>query len=213
MPHDPLLWILTLSVLGILPFLLLTLTCFTRITILLLFVRQGLGVGNLPPNIVLNSIALLLSVHIMLPVFLQMKDNAQSVLQEREGEWQLSDLELLPEIIHPWTEFLHKNSGVREIHASAEIRNTDADAPDLLTLALAFILTELQRALEAGVMILLPFLLIDLLVALVLLALGAHMLSPTSVSPPLKVLLFLSVEGWVLIAGGLARGYHVPALP
>ena len=210
MTSDPLLWIATLSALGLLPFALLTLTCFARISILLLFVRQGLGAGNIPPNIVLNGIALILSAHIMFPVFAMTHDRAQQTLTREDGAWEISHWDQLPVVAEPMIDFLRMNSGEEERASAARIRDSAQPDEEPLTLALAFILTEMQRALEAGVLILLPFLLIDILVALVLLALGAHMLSPTSVSPALKLLLFLSVDGWSLIASGLGDGYILP---
>lgn len=209
MSHDPILWIFTLTLMGLLPFVLLTLTCFARISMILIFVRQGLGIGNLPPNLVLNGVALLISANIMWPVFAQCAELAQPLLQREDATWAVEDISALGETLEPWRAFLELNSGDSERAAAQQIRAAEHDH-DPLTLALAFVLTELQRALEAGVMILLPFLLIDIVVALVLLALGAHMLSPTSVTPALKILLFLSVEGWVLIAHGLGDGYVLP---
>lgn len=207
MSQDPLVWIPSLVAMGLLPFLLLTLTCFARISIILFFVRQGLGIGNVPPNLVLNAIALLVSAQIMMPVFSQVYERASEEPAPTEGIQSI--VEHWGHVVGPWREFIRLNAGDRELLTAQHLRESSSPN-DPLTEALAFILTELQRALEAGVLVLLPFLLIDILVALVLLALGTHMLSPTTVSPPLKILLFLSVDGWSLITSGLGDGYQLP---
>lgn len=209
---DPLPWILSLSLLGLAPFLLLTLTCFARVSIVLMFVRHGLGVGNTPPNIVLNGVALLLSALIMSPIAEAMYERAATLCLV-EDTWRAPNLEELREIALPWHAFLEANTGHRELAVAAELRWMHRDAPpddDLLVLAAGFVLTELGRAVQAGVFILLPFLMIDLLTGLVLLALGMHMLSPTSVTPALKLLFFVAVEGWLTLSFGLRDGYNIP---
>ena len=218
MSGNPLLWIVLLSVMGLAPFLLLTLTCFARISIVLLFVRHGLGVGNTPPNIVLNGLALLLSALIMAPVVESMHERATTLLIE-DGEWQPPTLAQGQQILEPWAAFLRANIGERELSVAAQLRWMHHSDPartqddDVLTVATAFLLTELGRAVQAGVFVLLPFLLIDLLVGLILLALGMHMLSPTSVTPALKLLFFVVAEGWMTLSLGLRDGYNIPLLP
>lgn len=211
---DPLPWILSLALLGLAPFLLLTLTCFARVSIVLMFVRHGLGVGNTPPNIVLNGVALLLSALIMSPIAEAIYERA-AALCVVEDTWRTPTLEELGEIALPWRAFLEANTGQRELAVAAELRWMHREAPDtphedLLVLATGFVLTELGRAVQAGVFILLPFLMIDLLTGLVLLALGMHMLSPMSVTPALKLLFFVAVEGWLTLSFGLRDGYNIP---
>lgn len=213
---DPLLWIFTLTLLSLAPFLIITLTCFARVSIVLMFVRHGLGVGNTPPNVVLHGIALLLSAMIMSPVGEAMYERAQA-LCITDGQWRTPSWEDAQSIAEPWAAFVEMNIGEAERNVATQLRwmhrdPTQSPEDDPLVLATAFMLTELGRAIKAGVFILLPFLMIDLLTGLVLLALGMHMLSPTSVTPALKLLFFVSVEGWLNIAIGLRDGYNLPVL-
>lgn len=217
MATDPLLWIASLTALGLAPFVLLTLTCFARISIVLLFVRHGLGVGNAPPNAVLNGLALLLTLHVMAPVGVVIVERATVLCHDQDAGWSTPSLTQVGQILEPWTAFLAANAGDAEREVARQLRsNTETLEPaadDPLVLATAFVLTELQRAVAGGVYVLLPFLLIDLLVGLILLALGMHMLSPTSVSPAIKLLLFVSIDGWMTLSLGLRGGYEIPVLP
>lgn len=218
MSGNPLLWIVTLTIMGLAPFLLLTLTCFARISIVLLFVRHGLGVGNTPPTIILNGLALLLSALIMSPIAEAMYSRASQICVV-DGVWQTPTWTQSQQIAGPWAEFLRANAGERERAIAVQLRwMHHVDVPtaaedDALVVATAFLLTELGRAIQAGVFVLLPFLMIDLLVGLILLALGMHMLSPTSVTPALKLLFFVVAEGWLTLSLGLRDGYNIPMLP
>lgn len=214
---DPLLWIASLTLMGIAPFLFLILTCFARVSMVLIFVRHGLGVGNVPSNTVLNGLALLLTLHVMAPVGVAMAERATALCTHEDGSWSAPSLADIGVILEPWTAFLSVNAGEAEREVARQLRADttalDASPDDPLVLATAFVLTELQRAIAGGVYVLLPFLLIDLLVGLILLALGMHMLSPTSVSPAIKLLLFVSIDGWMTLSLGLRGGYEIPVLP
>lgn len=201
---DPLSAALTLLALGALPFALALLSPFAKLVIVLHVLRTGLGLAQTPPALVLNALALVIALPIMLPVLEPVGALAQGMLSGEitPGISQLAALE-------PWLAFLEQNAGSSEmLWAQAYTSNTFAQIP------IAFVMTELREAFEIAVLILLPFLVIDIFAGTVLLSLGMHMLTPTSVSLPLKLLVFVSVNGWLLLGDALANSYLVPeALP
>ena len=199
--------VLLLTVLTLAPTILLTTTCFTRIIIVLGFVRQGMGTTQTPSNQVLISLALVLSFFVMAPVGREINTTVLQPLNRNE----LTVDQALTRTAAPLKVFMLKHTRKRDISlflsiAKAPAPQTKADVP-LEVLMPAFLISELKTAFEIGFMIFLPFLIVDMVVASILLSMGMMMLPPVVISLPFKVLLFVLVDGWYLIIGSLVRGY------
>ena len=213
---SPLITTVLLAALALIPFALVIMTSFAKIAVVLSILRSALGTQNVPPNLVITALAIILSVFVMSPVFSQMWE-ASGPLFDGEG-LVIEDIEsagaIAGQIVEPWREFLAANSGAAEIEMFANLRGADvpegvSDTP--LSLAIpAFAITELAEAFMIGFLLFLPFLVLDLLVGSVLLSLGMHMLSPTSVSLPFKLLLFVLINGWMVLSESLVLGYIQP---
>lgn len=212
--------LLLLGVLALVPFVLVVLTSYAKIYIVLSFARTAIAAPQVPPNVVLAALAVLLSVFVMAPTAREAWINVEGTLatppagETTAGE----DLERLGAVAggveRPLRGFLERNAHAeaRRLFEGLAVRrgiDAAADGPArLLVLAPAFVVSELQEAFLAAFLLFLPFLVIDLVVSNILLALGMHMLSPTTVSLPFKLLLFVAVDGWALLSRGLALGYH-----
>lgn len=188
-------------------FLVLT-TCFTRIIVVLSFVRSSLGTQQNPPNIVLMGIALFLSLFIMQPVYTAVMDEAITpyINEEISGQAAFEAAEL------PIKEFMYQQTRDEDIQLFLDISETEkpADVNDLpLTVAIpAFIISELRTAFSIGFLIFIPFLVIDIVVASILMSMGMFMLSPVMISLPFKLLLFVLVDGWYLVVESLVTGFQ-----
>jgi len=199
--------VLLLTVLTLAPTILLTTTCFTRIIIVLGFVRQGMGTTQTPSNQVLISLALVLSFFVMAPVGREINTTVLQPLNRNE----LTVDQAMTKAAAPLKVFMLKHTRKRDISlflsiAKAPAPQTKADLP-LEILMPAFLISELKTAFEIGFMIFLPFLIVDMVVASILLSMGMMMLPPVVISLPFKILLFVLVDGWYLIIGSLVRGY------
>jgi flagellar biosynthetic protein FliP len=199
--------VLLLSVLTLAPTILMTMTCFTRIIIVLGFMRQGMGTAQTPSNQVLLSLALMISFFVMAPVGREINQTVLIPLNHNE----LTTDQALDKTIAPLKVFMLKHTRKRDISlflgiAKAPAPQTKADVP-LEVLMPAFLISELKTAFEIGFMIFLPFLIVDMVVASILLSMGMMMLPPVVISLPFKILLFVLVDGWYLIVGSLVRGY------
>jgi flagellar biosynthetic protein FliP len=199
--------VLLLTVLTLAPTVLMTTTCFTRIIIVLGFVRQGMGTTNTPSNQILISLALVLSFFVMAPVGREINTTVLQPLNRNE----LTVDQALSRTAAPLKVFMLKHTRKRDIAlflniAKAPAPQTKADVP-LEVLMPAFLISELKTAFEIGFMIFLPFLIVDMVVASILLSMGMMMLPPVVISLPFKILLFVLVDGWYLIIGSLVRGY------
>ena len=220
-------WLGALGLLALLPFLLTMVTSFAKLVIVGGILRQALGTQQVPPTTVITGLALILTLHIMWPVV----DAGLTAYEQQPDAAGTETLEDLAESFGPpLREFLRRNTsqtnydlflGLRENSAApptpdAEIDPADgvgtirALASDLTILAPAFVLTELTEAFQIGFLLFVPFLVLDIVVSNLLLAMGMHMLSPVTVSLPLKLLLFVLIDGWTLIFRGLITGYNVP---
>ncbi|MEM7204176.1 MAG: flagellar type III secretion system pore protein FliP [Planctomycetota bacterium] len=204
-----------LVAMALLPFLLTMITSFAKLVIVGGIVRQALGTQQIPPTSVITGLALILTMHIMSPVAVR----AWEGFQAAEG----STPERLLAIEAPITEFLHRHADPenRILFSSLRQQLNRGEDPfppstndqvrrivNVLTVdAPAFMLTELAEAFQIGFLIFLPFLVLDLVVGNVLLAMGMHMLSPVVISLPLKLLLFVLIDGWRLLLSGIVRGY------
>jgi flagellar biosynthetic protein FliP len=199
--------VLLLTVLSLAPAILMTTTCFTRIAVVLGFLRQGMGTTNTPSNQVLISLSLVLTFFVMAPVGREIN---QTVLQPLSRN-ELTTDQAMDKAAAPLKVFMLKHTRKKDISlflsiAKAPAPQTKADVP-LEVLVPAFLISELKTAFEIGFMIFLPFLIVDMVVASILLAMGMMMLPPVVISLPFKVLLFVMVDGWYLIIGSLVRGY------
>jgi len=194
-------------VLTVAPTILMTTTCFTRILVVLHFVRQGLGTQTAPSNQVLLSLALVMSFFVMAPVG---KEINQTVLQPLNRN-ELTVDQAMDRTAAPLKVFMLKHTRKKDLSlflqiAKAPAPQTKADVP-LEVLVPAFLISELKTAFEIGFMVFLPFLIVDMVVASILLSMGMMMLPPVVISLPFKVLLFVLVDGWYLIVGSLVKGY------
>ncbi len=196
-----------LTILSIAPAIVLMTTCFTRIVIVLGFVRQAMGTQNMPPTQVLIGLALFLSFFIMSPIINDINDNA---LQPYLGE-QITQEQALDRALLPMRDFMFNQVGEQELTLLSGITLEDEpygkeDIPTL-TLIPAFMLSEMKKAFQMGFMIYVPFLVIDMIVASILMSMGMMMLPPVIISMPFKLLLFVLVDGWGLVVGSLIKSF------
>jgi flagellar biosynthesis protein FliP len=199
--------LLLMTGLAFLPALLLTTTAFTRIIIVLSLLRQALGLTQTPPNQVLIGLALFLTMFVMAPVFSQINREAlQPLLENRISTEAAIDKAQLP--LH---EFMLKQTRREDLGLFAKLAGgaTYPSAHDVpfRVLLPAFVTSELKSGFEIGFLIFLPFLVIDIVVAAVMMSLGMMLVSPATVSLPLKLALFVLVNGWTLVIGSLAEGF------
>jgi len=198
-----------MTVLSVLPALLLTMTSFTRIIIVLSILRQALGTAQTPSNQILIGLSLFLSFFIMSPVFTQAYENAyQPYLAE-----QISADEAIERLKKPFHKFMIEQTRETDIELFANLAGADGyDSPESVPFSVlmpSFLTSELKTAFQIGFMLFIPFLIIDLVVASVLMAMGMMMLSPLIISLPFKLMLFVLVDGWSLVVGTLAASFIV----
>jgi type III secretion protein R len=214
---DPFAILLPLLVLGLVPFAAVMVTSYTKLVVVFALLRNALGIQQVPPNIVLNSLALIFSVYVMAPVGLEITDRLQDKGVFQAGRMRTSDLfDALSEAREPLREFMLKHGKERErkfFHRTAEKiwppkRSAGLTEQDLLIVVPAFTVSELTAAFQIGFVIFLCFVAIDLILANVLLALGMSMVSPTVISVPFKLLLFTVLDGWSLLIHGLVQTYR-----
>jgi flagellar biosynthetic protein FliP len=199
--------LLVITVLAVAPAFLMMMTCFTRVIIVLGFVRRALGTQTLPPNQVVVGLALFLSLFIMSPTIKRIETEAWTPWQKQE----ISQEQALQNATQAAKDFMLKHTRKGDlalfIKLAKEERPKSAADVSFLTLVPAFVTSELKTAFQMGFVIFLPFLVIDLVISAILMSLGMMMLPPVVVSLPFKILLFVLVDGWVLIIQGLAASY------
>lgn len=199
--------LLLMAGLVFLPAILLTMTSFTRIIIVLSLLRQALGLTQTPPNQVLIGLALFLTMFVMGPVFTRVSSDALQPLLDNK----ISAEDALTKAQGPLRDFMIKQTRRDDIGLFLKLAGgrTYASAEDVpfTVLVPAFVTSELKTGFQIGFLIFLPFLVIDIVVAAVMMSLGMMLLSPTSVSLPLKLALFVLVNGWTLVIGSLAEGF------
>jgi flagellar biosynthetic protein FliP len=204
-PQLKLLVIFTL--LSLLPAIVLTMTSFTRIVVVLSFVKQGLGTQQTPPSQVMVGIALFLTVFTMAPV-------TEAVMKDAYAPYAAGKIDeetALARAAGPLRSFMLRQTREADLAlfysaARQPMPSTEEDVP-LRIASPAFIVSELTTAFQMGVLVLLPFLVIDLAVASILMSMGMMMVPPSSISLPLKLLLFVVVDGWHLLVGSLLRSF------
>lgn len=199
--------LLLLTVFSLAPGILILMTSFTRIIIVLSFVRTSLATQQMPPNQVLIGIALFLTFFIMAPTFQEVYDEALEPLFAEEMTLD----EAYENASVPMKEFMAKHTRQKDLalflnYTEAEQPETIQDIP-LTTLIPAFAISELKTAFQMGFMIFIPFLVIDMAVASVLMSMGMMMLPPVMISLPFKILLFVLVDGWYLVTHSLLSGF------
>ena len=211
---SPLAMMSMLAVMSLLPFAVLMLTSFSKIAVVLSLARAAMGTQQAPPTLVLTGLAAVLTGHIMAPVMEHMYAAGQGAYREAASGADL--LAAAAKVAEPLRAFLVKHGSPEErarfVDLAREMRpveDADTVGEESLSVVLpAFVITELKEAFQIGFLIFLPFLVLDMVIANVLLALGMQTLSPSQVSLPFKILLFVAVDGWALLARGLVLGYR-----
>jgi type III secretion protein R len=199
---------------GFLPFVAMMVTSYTKIVVVLGLVRNALGVQQVPPNMVLNGISIIISVYIVAPLFLDSFETLQKSGAESGGARQIAAV--VESAREPVRRFLDKHAHAREkafflksvsvIWTPERAKNVRPD--DLIILAPAFTLSELTEAFKIGFLIYLAFVVVDLVVANILLALGLSQVTPTQIAIPFKLLLFVVMDGWSVLLHGLVMTYR-----
>jgi flagellar biosynthesis protein FliP len=199
----------TVGILGLLPMLFIAMTCFARVIIVFAMLRHGLGLQQSPPNIVLVILSMVVTLFVMQPVFQSIESTA--VVPYSEGKLTLP--EAASAAIIPLRAFMAAQIRTQELDAVIQIAGgkppKSLDETPITTLTTAFLLNELRVAFQMGFFLLLPFLLVDLVVSSVLMGLGMIMVPPQSISLPLKLLIFLLVDGWILLTHSIVGSVHV----
>ena len=198
--------VLMLTVLSLAPGILMTVTSFTRIVVALSLLRTGIGAPGVPPNPVIISLALFLSFFVMAPTFETAWE--QGVTPYTQGE--IGEEEAFERTSAPFREFMLGQVNESDLALFVELSGKPAPSRDALamsTLVPAFMISELRRGFEIGFLLLLPFLIIDLAVSAVLMAMGMMMLPPPTISLPMKIVFFVLVDGWALVAGSLVKSF------
>ena len=200
--------VILLTILTLLPSIVIMLTGFTRILIILSFTRNALGMQQTPPNQVLIGLALFLTFFVMQPVFDRVYEEAYVPYTNQEIEQD----EFIDNAMNPLREFMF--SQVAESDLSFFIALSDIDAPDdndsipSSVLIPAFLTSEIKQAFWIGFVILIPFLVIDMIVASTLMAMGMMMLPPAMISLPFKVLMFVLIDGWQMVIGSMVQSFY-----
>lgn len=199
--------VLLLTVLSLAPSILVMVTSFTRIVIVLSFLRTAIGLQQTPPNAVLVSLALFLTGFVMMPTLeASWRDGIEPLLEE-----SIDEAEAFDRAAAPLRDFMLRQ--VRDADLELFVGLAQIDVPEerelvpLRVLVPAFMISELRRAFEIGFMIFVPFLIIDMVVAAILMSLGMMMLPPVMISLPFKLIFFVLVDGWLLVVGSLVQSF------
>jgi flagellar biosynthesis protein FliP len=217
--------VILITVLSLAPSILVMVTSFTRIVVVLSFMRTAIGTQTTPPNIILISLALFLTMFIMQPTFDKAWDEGVRPMMNN----QLDEETAFTRMIDPFHEFMMKHTRQKDIDLFVEMsktpstpditkpgaapkpniskNKTEADDVPIRALIPAFMISELRRAFEIGFLLFLPFLIIDMVVASILMSMGMMMLPPSIISLPFKIIFFVLVDGWYLICGSLIQSY------
>ncbi len=204
-----------LTVLSVAPGLLVMTTSFTRFVVALSFLRSGLGLQSTPANLILLSLSLFMTFYVMGPTFEQAWQNGVRPLTEN----RISEEEAFAKITDPFRAFMTAHVRPKDLQTFADLaalnlpkalegnRSAEGSKVDLRVLVPAFMISELRRGFEIGFLIALPFLVIDMVVAVLVMSMGMMMMPPTVISLPFKVLFFILMDGWNMLASGLVRSY------
>ena len=200
--------VILLVVLSMLPLIVVTMTPFLRIVIILSLLRTSLGTQQVPPNLVVIGMAIILTGYVMGPTLSTINEKALIPLSNQ----RLTVPQALGEAYGPLRKFMLKQTEMKDLaffyRLSNEPNPTTPEQVGFRQLIAAFLLSELRTSFQIGFLIFIPFLVIDLIIANILLALGMIMLSPTIVSLPFKLLIFVAIDGWTLIVKGLVQSFN-----
>jgi type III secretion protein R len=217
----PLMLFLAIAALSLLPFVLLLMTSFVKISVVLSVLKSAFGTSQIPPAQVVTGLAIILTLFVMAPTGMRMFQAVEPLLGQGAGTELLSGQSVqalaaaTAKAKEPLRDFLLKHAGLKDravFHSLALRMRTPEERVgiserDFLIVVPAFLTSELRRAFEIGFLLFVPFLVVDMVIANLLLALGMHMLSPTTVSLPFKLLLFVLADGWQLLLRGLVESY------
>lgn len=198
---------LIFTVLSVAPSLVIMVTSFTRMVVVLSFLRNSIGLQQSPPNMVIVSLAMFLTFFVMAPTFEKSyNDGIAPLIAEK-----ISEEEALERSVEPFKEFMLRNVREKDLGLFLDLSKTQtleqpSDTP-LKVLVPAFMISELKRAFEIGFLVFIPFLIIDLVVAAVLMSMGMMMLPPVMISLPFKIIFFVLIDGWLLISGSLINSF------
>lgn len=199
---------LLMTVLSLAPGILLMVTSFTRIAVVLSMLRQAIGTNTTPPNMVILSLAMFLTFFVMAPTFERSWNEGISPLIEE----QISEGEALERAARPFHDFMMKNVNERDLTLFVDMarvpEGTEPSALPYQALIPAFMISELRRAFEIGFLLYLPFIIIDMVIASVLMSMGMMMLPPVMLALPFKLIFFVLIDGWYLIAGSLVQSFQ-----
>ncbi len=219
--NKPLVLMTALAALAMVPFVLIMVTSFVKIAVVLSIVRQAIGTQQIPPTQVITGLAIILTVYIMTPVGLEMYNATKDNMRSSGGKSDIMSF-TVDQIIagardaqHPMRRFLIKHSHLKERDMFFKLAwrmreprdRASLTDEDFSVIVPAFVISELKESFQIGFILFVPFLVIDMVVSNILMALGMQMLSPTTISLPFKILLFVLVDGWYLITRGLVLGY------
>ena len=214
----PIALVVALAIVSLVPFVFMGVTAFVKVSTVLQIVRSAIGAQGVPSNTVIMALATALTLIAMAPVGQRIIDRTTPLLSVKSAKEDTTVLleKGIDAVREPMREFLEKNSSEKERNrffqvaknARTDVEREKLKANDLTVLVPAFVVTELTEAFAIGFLVYLPFLIIDLVVANVLLALGMQQLNPTQVSLPFKLLLFVAIDGWGLLAQALVSGYR-----
>ncbi len=199
-----------LTVLSVAPGLLIMVTSFTRFVIALSFLRSGIGLQSTPGNLVMISLALFMTFYVMAPTFDRAwKEGVQPLTQN-----QITEEEAFSKIAEPFREFMQAHVREKDLRTFADLAAEGGQPPaentdkvELRILIPAFMISELRRGFEIGFLIVLPFLIIDMIVATLVMSMGMMMMPPAVIALPFKILFFILIDGWNLLVGGLVRSF------
>lgn len=202
-----------ITVLSLAPSILIMMTCFTRIVVVFSFLRTAMGVQQTPPNTVLVSLALFLTFFIMAPTMQSAYENGISPYIEES----IDEMTAFERTVEPFKEFMLIHTREKDLILFTELsRSGPYEEPMGIPLHIvvpSFMISELKRAFEIGFMLFLPFLIIDMVTAAILMSMGMMMLPPVMISLPFKIIFFVMVDGWYLIVGSLIKSYDPTLIP
>lgn len=218
----PLVLLGALAGLTLLPFVIMMVTSFVKISVVLSIIRSALGTQQIPPTQVITGLAIILTVYIMAPVGLKVYERTEDIINRRSPGSTLASAETVDLIFEAMRQAEDPVKGFLKKHAhrkdqamfygmAKRLRNPEDRAGvgpnDFIIIIPSFVISELKEAFQIGFILFVPFLVIDMIVSNILMALGMQMLSPTTISLPFKLLLFVMIDGWYLVTKGLITGY------
>jgi type III secretion protein R len=211
-----------LAILALLPFIIMLMTSFLKIVIVFSLLRNAIGVQQSPPNQALNGMALLMSIYVMFPTGVAMYDAAKTVVKNSPPQELFSSdsafyvINVIDQAKDPLKDFLKRNTSTKTTRYFYQLAyrkfpenyRTQLTMDDFVILVPAYVTSQIKSAFEVGVLIYLPFFVIDLVTSNILLAMGMMMLSPLTIALPLKLLLIVMIDGWTLIVQGLVLSFR-----